>query len=137
MMLEDGDILSLSSNRPEVIDSAPVGRLALDGNRLVPMSGGVLSARRRMLFNGVVLASVAVDSTGALRGRPVLSAPGLFEADDPETERVTREFSARLRRPAGPPWSGMTRPCRMRRARRCGGRWDGGCRSGPWWMCIC
>ncbi len=94
MMLEDGDILSLSSNRPEVIDSAPVGRLALDGNRLVPMSGGVLSARRRMLFNGVVLASVAVDSTGALRGRPVLSAPGLFEADDPETERVTREFSA-------------------------------------------
>ncbi|MEJ1975405.1 MAG: ribonuclease J [Acetobacteraceae bacterium] len=94
MMLEDGDILSLSSNRPEVIDSAPVGRLALDGNRLVPMSGGVLSARRRMLFNGIVLASVAVDAAGALRGQPMLSAPGLFEPDDPEAERVTREFAA-------------------------------------------
>jgi ribonuclease J len=94
MMLEDGDILSLSSNRPEVIDSAPVGRLALDGNRLVPMIGGVLAARRRMLFNGVVLASVAVDSNGTLRGRPMLTAPGLFEADDPEMERVVREFAA-------------------------------------------
>lgn len=94
MMLEDGDILSLSSNRPEVIDSAPVGRLALDGNRLVPMSGGVLAARRRMLFNGVVLASVAVDSNGALLGKPMLSAPGLFDTDDPEAERVTREFTA-------------------------------------------
>jgi ribonuclease J len=94
MMLEDGDILCLSGNRPEVIDSAPVGRLVLDGNRLVPLSGGVLAARRRMLFNGVVLASVAVDSTGALRGKPQLSAPGLFEPEDPEAQRVTREFAA-------------------------------------------
>jgi ribonuclease J len=94
MMLEDGDVLSLSGNRPEVIDSAPVGRLVLDGNRLVPLSGGVLAARRRMLFNGVVLASVAVDSTGALRGQPQLSAPGLFEPDDPEAQRVMREFAA-------------------------------------------
>jgi ribonuclease J len=94
MMLEDGDILCLSGNRPEVIDSAPVGRLVLDGNRLVPLSGGVLAARRRMLFNGVVLASVAVDATGALRGKPQLSAPGLFEPEDPEAQRVTREFAA-------------------------------------------
>jgi ribonuclease J len=33
MMLEDGDILSLCPGKPEVVDSAPVGRLALDGNR--------------------------------------------------------------------------------------------------------
>jgi ribonuclease J len=94
VMLEDGDILSLSSNRTEVTDSAPVGRLALDGNRLVPMSGGVLAARRRMLFNGIVLASVAVDQAGQLRGKPVMSAPGLFEAEDPDSDRVAREFAA-------------------------------------------
>ena len=39
MMVEDGDILSLSPGIPEVIDSAPVGRLALDGNRVVPITG--------------------------------------------------------------------------------------------------
>ncbi len=94
IILEDGDVLSLSGNRPEVTDSAPVARLALDGNRLVPMDGEILAARRRMLFNGVVIASVAVDQEGTLLGTPQVSAPGLFEPDDAESERVTREFAA-------------------------------------------
>ncbi len=112
IMMEDGDILSFAGNRPEVTDSAPVGRLALDGNRLVPLSGGVMAARRRMLFNGVVVASVAVDAAGAVRGKPVISAPGLFEAEDSESARVARDFASALadlpqalapgrRRPAG------------------------------------
>ncbi len=93
IMLEDGDILSLAGNRPEITDSAPVGRLVLDGNRLVPLTGGVMAARRRMLFNGVVIASVAVDGDGLLRGSPVISAPGLFEPDDAESQRVGRAFA--------------------------------------------
>ena len=93
ILLEDGDVLSLTGNRPEVTDSAPVGRLVLDGNRLVPLAGGVMAARRRMLFNGIVLASVAVDEEGELLGEPKISAPGLFEPADNESERVTREFA--------------------------------------------
>ena len=50
-----------------IVDSAPVGRLVLDGNRLVPLQGGVMAARRRMLFNGVAVASLAVDQAGAAR----------------------------------------------------------------------
>ena len=94
IILEDGDVLSLSGNRPEVTDSAPVGRLALDGNRLVPMGGEILAARRRMLFNGIVIASVAVDQEGTLLSTPKISAPGLFEPDDAESDRVAREFAA-------------------------------------------
>jgi ribonuclease J len=96
ILLEDGDVLSLTGNRPEITDSAPVGRLALDGNRLVPLNGGVMSARRRMLFNGVVIASIAVDEEGDLIGDPKISAPGLFEPDDPESSRVAREFAAAI-----------------------------------------
>jgi len=94
LLLEDGDILSLAPGRPEVVDSAPVGRLVPDGGRLVPLTGGVMAARRRMLFNGVVLASLAVDSAGRLCGEPRVSAPGLFEAEDPETTRIAKEFAA-------------------------------------------
>ncbi len=93
ILLEDGDILSLAPERPEIVDSAPVGRLALDGNRVVPLNGGVLAARRRMLFNGVVLGSFAVDGAGKVMGQARVSAPGLFEPDDPETARVTAEFT--------------------------------------------
>jgi ribonuclease J len=93
ILLEDGDILNLAPGRVEVVDSAPVGRLVLDGNRLMPLNGGVLAARRRMLFNGVVLGSLAVDAAGKILGKPQVSAPGLFEPEDPETDRVTREFA--------------------------------------------
>lgn len=93
IMMEDGDILSLAPGHAEVVDSAPVGKLVLDGNRLTPLGGGVMSARRRMLFNGVVLASIAVDTSGKLRGDARVSAPGLFDSDDPELDRVSREFT--------------------------------------------
>jgi ribonuclease J len=93
VLLEDGDILSLAPGVPEVIDSAPVGRLVLDGNRLVPLQGSVMGARRRMLFNGVVVASLAVDETGRLRGATKISAPGLFDPDDPETARIAAEVT--------------------------------------------
>ncbi len=96
ILMEDGDILSLAPGVPEVVDSAPVGRLVLDGNRLVPLQGGVMGARRRMLFNGVAVASIAVDDAGRLRGTPRISAPGLLEADDPEMARVVTEFSESL-----------------------------------------
>ncbi len=85
----------LAPGKVEVTDSAPVGRLALDGNRLVPLQRRRAGARRRMLFNGVVLGSVAVDEAGRLVGQPQVSAPGLFEADDPETTRVTRDLPRR------------------------------------------
>jgi ribonuclease J len=93
IMLEDGDILSLAPGTAEVIDSAPVGKLVLDGNRLTPLTGGVMSARRRMLFNGVVLGSLAVDAAGNRRGEPRVSAPGLFDGDDTEISRITQDFA--------------------------------------------
>jgi ribonuclease J len=96
MLLEDGDILSLAPGRAEVVDSAPVGRLVLDGGRLVPLSGAVMGARRRMLFNGVAIASFAVDSEGKLRGTPRVSAPGLFDADDSDCTRIANELASAL-----------------------------------------
>ncbi len=96
ILLEDGDVLSLSGNRAEVVDSVPVGKLALDGNRLLPMQGGVLAARRKMLAGGIVLGSVVIDRFGQLMGTPQVSAPGLLEADDAETIRVGQAFAQGL-----------------------------------------
>ena len=96
VLLEDGDILQLAPGRPEVVDSAPVGRLVLDGDRLVQLDGAVLTARRRMMFNGVVLGSMAMDSAGRVVGKPRVSAPGLFEDNDAESVRVTAEFAQGL-----------------------------------------
>ncbi len=93
IMLEDGDVLSLAPGVPDVVDSAPVGKLVLDGSRLVPLQGGVMAARRRILFNGVAVGSIAVDEKGRLVGKPKVSAPGLYEADDSELARVAADFA--------------------------------------------
>jgi ribonuclease J len=96
-LLEDGDIITLGPGRPAITDSAPTGRLVLDGTRLVPLKGEVMNARRRILFNGVVIGSVAIDQSGMLRGRPAVSAPGLLDAEDDVAERVAEDFEDALR----------------------------------------
>ena len=93
IVLEDGDMLRLLPDATEVIDTVPVGRLAVDGKRVVPLAGGVLAQRKRMLFNGIVLASIAIDIDGRVRGTPRVSAPGLLEHDDPEHGRVENDFA--------------------------------------------
>ncbi len=96
ILLEDGELLGLAPGEPQVIDSAPVGRLVLDGSRLVPFQGAVMSARRRMLGNGAVIGSLAVDRAGRILGAPQISAPGLLENDDPEVAALGSSFAAAL-----------------------------------------
>jgi ribonuclease J len=88
--MENGDMLRLAPGVPEVIERVPTGRLAIDGSLIVPLKGGIMSARRRMLFNGVVVGSAAVDADGRLIGEARISAPGLFE----ETDRLQRELES-------------------------------------------
>src|SRR6202050_2739337 len=91
VLMEDADILNLAPGTVEVVDSAPTGRLVLDENRLIPLQGEVMNARRRLLYNGVAVVSLAVDRAGNIIGQPKLSAPGLLDADDPEAARVVNE----------------------------------------------
>jgi ribonuclease J len=94
VLVEDGDVLRLGPGRPEVVEGIPTGRLAVDNGRLLPLSGGVLAARKRMLFNGVVMASLAVDEAGRVLGTPQVSAPGLLDGD----ESVGAQLAADLAR---------------------------------------
>ncbi|RVT95412.1 ribonuclease J [Rhodovarius crocodyli] len=97
IIVEDGDVLRLAPGKADVVGSAPVGRLAVDGNRLLPLEGGVLGARKRMLYNGVVVASLAVDRAGKVLGQPKVAAPGLYEADGEETDQLAGELTRLVR----------------------------------------
>jgi ribonuclease J len=92
-LVQDGDVLRLAPGRPEVVEGVPVGRLAVDGERLLPMDGELLAARKKMLFNGVVVASLAVDGAGRVLGVPQVSAPGLFEFSDEEPAQLAADLA--------------------------------------------
>jgi ribonuclease J len=87
LLLENGDVLQFAPGTPAIVDSVPSGRLAVDGERIVPLKGGVLAARRRMLFNGVVVGSFAITAQGSFAGQPKISAPGLFDEQEPTMQR--------------------------------------------------
>ncbi len=96
ILIEDGDVLTFGPGEPAVNESVPVGRFAVDGKRLVPLAGVVMAARRQMLRDGVVVASLAVDQAGRLRGRAQISAPGLLAPDDEEMLALADDFAATL-----------------------------------------
>ena len=92
-VIEDGDVLRLAPGTPEVVESVPVGRLAIDGDRLLPIGGDVLAARKKMLANGIVVASFAVDGAGRVLGQPQISAPGLFDGMDEEPAQIAADLA--------------------------------------------
>ena len=85
VLVENGDVLQFAPGAPRVVDSVPTGRLAVDGDRILPLKGSVLAARRRMLFNGIVMGSFAVDAQGRVVGAPRISGPGLLDEADGKT----------------------------------------------------
>lgn len=96
ILLDDGDVLRLAPGSVDVVGAAPTGRLVLDGVRLVPLDGPVMGARRRMLHGGIVIASLAVDRSGRLRGTPVVSAPGILDPESGEADRLAERLAAEL-----------------------------------------
>ncbi|WP_043831238.1 ribonuclease J [Muricoccus aerilatus] len=92
-LIEDGDMLRLGPDPVEVCETVQSGKLAVDGARLLPLEGNVLGARRRMLFNGVVVGSLAVDEAGRVRGQPQISAPGLFDQGEEATNQIATDLA--------------------------------------------
>lgn len=78
-VVENGAIIRLGPGRPEVVDEAPVGRLAVDGNRLVPIRGELMRSRQQAIYGGAATVTVVLDAAGKLLADPQISVVGLLE----------------------------------------------------------
>lgn len=79
--IEDGAMVRLAPNGPEVVDHVAIGRLAQDGPRLIRLDSEILRDRRRMVFNGSAVCTVVVDKKGRLVTDPQITALGLLDED--------------------------------------------------------
>ena len=86
VVAENGSVVRLDSAAAGVVDEVPTGRLALDGNRVVPMDGTLVRGRARALYNGSAVVTVVLDGDGRQRAEAQLSTIGIMEADDAATE---------------------------------------------------
>jgi ribonuclease J len=76
--VENGCVLRLAPGPAEVVDHVACGRLALDGNVLLPVDGAVMRARRRLMAAGAVFVTLVMDEAGRLLAPPQWRAEGVF-----------------------------------------------------------
>jgi ribonuclease J len=107
LVIQNGDMVRLTSSGAAVVDEVPVGRLASDGKGLLPLDGAALKDRRRATFNGTAVATLVLDRQGRLVAPPAISLIGVVEpavAEDSmpalrgALERVVDELPAGSRR---------------------------------------
>lgn len=78
----NGEMVRLAPDPAEIVDQVVSGRLALDGSALVPMGSTVIRERRKILYEGAVVASLVMDDRGTLLADPQLTLYGLADEDE-------------------------------------------------------
>jgi len=91
ILVENGSVVKIAPGEAAIIDQASVGRLALDGGRLVALDGQVVRERSRVLYNGSAVFTLIVDAGGEMAAPPQLTMLGL--ADDDEAPYVLEQLT--------------------------------------------
>ncbi|PVX30131.1 ribonuclease J [Sphingomonas pokkalii] len=81
---QNGEIIRLAPNGPAKIGHAPVGRLVLDGDVILPADGATMGERRRIALYGQMSVAVAIDRKGKLLGQPQIRIQGVPVEEDRE-----------------------------------------------------
>jgi ribonuclease J len=91
VLVTHGAALRLAPGPARVIAHVGTGRLVVDGLRLLPMQSPVISARRRLTYNGLAVVTVVLDRKNRLAAPPVVSIQGVL---DEEHDAATEETLA-------------------------------------------
>ncbi len=91
IVIENGTMVRLGPGDPAIAGNAPVGRLVLDGNRLIPLDGDLVRQRTRALYNGTAVVTVVLNGGGGLAAPPQISSTGVLGEDDGATENKARD----------------------------------------------
>ena len=89
----NGTLVRLAPGPAEIIDHVFSGRLARDGDTLIPLDGESLRERRKLLWNGAAAATLVVDKRGKPLAPPKVSLRGIDDADGELQEAIEDALS--------------------------------------------
>lgn len=78
----NGSAIRLAPGKPEIISHETSGRLIVDGDVILPADGSTMVARRRLMHNGYLAATVVLDVKGKLAAAPAIIVQGVPVEED-------------------------------------------------------
>ena len=92
----NGTLVRLAPGPAEIVGHVPVGRLARDGDALVPLDGASLRERRKLLWNGAAAATLVIDGRGQAVAAPKVSLRGIEDGDGALVDAIVVGLRAML-----------------------------------------
>ena len=86
--VDEGDVVELNDGQPTILGEVPVGCLAVDGKKVIPLKSEVIKKRRKMLEGGTVVATLVVNKDGQFLTAPQISSFGLIESAEDEQQKL-------------------------------------------------
>ena len=81
VLAPNGTLVRLAPGPATVVDHVHAGRLARDGDVVVPVEGDALRERRKLLWNGAASATLVVDAQGRPLANPKVSLRGIADSE--------------------------------------------------------
>ncbi len=81
---QDGDLVRLAPDGPELLSRERVGRLILDGDVILSADGSTMNERRRIASSGVISVALAINSQNQLKGGAEIALEGIPVEEDRE-----------------------------------------------------
>ena len=102
-LLVDGDVLRLTEDGGEVIDTVPAGHVFIHGHGVWDEHGNVIVERRLLARDGFVVVILGRDSRGRVVGRPKIVSSGFVHYAEAEVlfEDAVEELAGVLDRESG------------------------------------
>ena len=92
----NGTLVRLAPGPAEIIDHVPSGRLARDGDGLVPLDGDSLRERRKLLWNGAAATTIVLDGRGKVVAAPKVSLRGIEDGEGDLVEAIVSGLTEML-----------------------------------------
>ena len=81
VLAPNGTLVRLAPGPATIVDHVHAGRLARDGDAIVPLEGEVLRERRKLLWNGSASVTLVIGTKGRPMAPPKVSFRGISDAD--------------------------------------------------------
>ncbi len=86
VLVENGSAVKFENGKARVAGTVWSGRLALEDGAVIPFAAPMLRDRKRMFYEGAVVATVVLDEDGELLGEPQVAVLGMTDPLEDEDE---------------------------------------------------